>query len=89
MSGYGSRPRFSYITRVVWGQGHAPGEFWDGMIHAIYRPLVLPELNFDDGWMDGRMDDEAVEESGAMGAVGRLPCEIECLSVQCAEANGD
>lgn len=22
------------------------------MMHAIYRPLVLPDLNFDDGWMD-------------------------------------
>lgn len=39
--------------------------------------------------MDGRMDDEAVEESGAMGAVGRLPREIECVLAHGAEADGD
>ena len=35
------------------------------------------------------MDDDAVDESGAMGAVGRLPCEIECVLAHGAEAHGD
>lgn len=25
------------------------------MNYSIYRPLVLPDLNFDNGWMDGWM----------------------------------